>query len=809
MLGLRFWELHNFDVDRSFVKVDHERYVRDEMVLAIKELIEDHNADVFVVGEASTTNRRRHNSALSLHRAACVRTMLIRELRRVGVTDTSHVLPPLGLGDALSRIRQLGQETEAEADRKVTVVAVRHDRYCSEAVRTRRSDIFRVKAACASPISAAINIGDISDPLQPTFRRFIWVHGPSAEGCRFIVGRSEQIAASLSDMRLAVRDGANPSARSDFQGDAVLDAATTVLMLARLHFLPHLQGTWDPLQCANTSGDIDGVLMPVGPVECGDVPDPPSVDCSTTEGDCSDRERMAASTKFAALMVRVGYGRDASGLRYVGWILDLLGIVPQVGGAVVLVGTVDGPEPPILRAFAFGGAGIHGPTGLDKQVGVAGEATSARPLRLATRDPQDLLSASDFDSEPRSLGELVIHGAHSSAEELRVGGITFGLSGLFCNHGASRSVYGEFHGISPVWCFDIRRLTFHEPQPDCNEECPEERQLARHTLFTFRVGRAALNSLPVIGKRLADMYGCEIVAAYLNIGAEPDEANERIYRPFLFVAARADCRFDVGRRTWIEPFFVPRRLSVEDPDDRFDLSDFAGGAWLNETGIMRVLPFAVATPYQFRLPGSYASCPGAKRASGLLVPLDEVLCGATPEPLHSTDPDLTDLDRCASYGTSRPAISSAVDRLRSGDFDPWIDLVVNPPGLVYPEIEALPGHQGEIIDDALFVGRSGIPGHPRVVTFADIEVAGHGHDSNTGRLWVDIRIVSAPCSFDENGHSVFVQPINCVETLPLRGTSRRLFSLPVHLRRPGQPRHAAHTRTATRGTRSFELDIPG
>ncbi len=131
---------------------------------------------------------------------------------------------------------------------------------------------------------------------------------------------------------------------------------------------------------------------------------------------------MAAATRFRALMVRVGYGVDPAAFGDYGWILDLLGITPQAGTALVFVGTTDATRPPITRVFAFGGAGVHGATGLDKQLAVSDDATSARPLHLATSDPGDALAPSDFDSQLRSPAELVVAGPHSSAEQLRVGG---------------------------------------------------------------------------------------------------------------------------------------------------------------------------------------------------------------------------------------------------------------------------------------------------------------------------------------------------------------------------------------------------
>ncbi len=145
----------------------------------------------------------------------------------------------------------------------------------------------------------------------------------------------------------------------------------------------------------------------------------------------------------------------------------------------------------------------------------------------------------------------------------------------------------------------------------------------RHTDFTFRVGRAGLRNLPILGRRLADRYGCEIVAAFLNIGAAPDSESERVWRPFLFVGRREGCRFDVQRRTWSERFILPRKLSMQDPDLPWDLSDFAGPAQLDETGLLGVAPIAVATPY---LPSHFQAAP--TRAAALTSAVPEGVDGA-------------------------------------------------------------------------------------------------------------------------------------------------------------------------------------
>ena len=373
--------------------------------------------------------------------------------------------------------------------------------------------------------------------------------------------------------------------------------------------------------------------------------------------------------------------------------------------------------------------------------------------------------------------------------------MTFPFKGQFCNHGGGRTLYGVFHGTSPVWCMDISLLTQHEPDPNCEEECPADRQLDAHTTFMFRSGRATLSSLPVIGKRLADRFGCEIVAAYLNIGVRSDEPGKRIYREFLFVGRPDECRFDVARKDWIEGFILDRQLSLDDPDDRFDPSDFAGATLLSASGDLRLVPYPhAAKTFSFPLPGAFDSaCKGAKGASGVIVPLDDVKCGDVPVPNHSTTVDRTDLDRCRVYAATNPFVAHEVAQLKAGAYDNYIALVTHPPGLVYPEIDSLPGLQGQTIPDARLVGRSGAaPAFPRVVTFVDVEIVNYGRDVSTGRLWVGVRFVSDACSFDENGNPVFVRPRDCVETLPQNGALDVLRSLPVDKPKPPAPAPEVH-----------------
>jgi hypothetical protein len=185
---------------------------------------------------------------------------------------------------------------------------------------------------------------------------------------------------------------------------------------------------------------VPGLLVPIGPVECGQLPPPPQRQCEPDDEECSDADKLTAATKFGAVMTRVG-----GGLKDVPWIGKFFKWLPfdvEVGVAAVSIGTLDESRPALMRAFAFEYGRIGGSSGgLDKQAAFEQEATSTKPLRLATRDPDGILSPSDFDAGVRSPAKLVIKGA-SNMEELHVGGMTFTFSGALCNSGGDRTVYG-------------------------------------------------------------------------------------------------------------------------------------------------------------------------------------------------------------------------------------------------------------------------------------------------------------------------------------------------------------------------------
>ncbi len=47
-----------------------------------------------------------------------------------------------------------------------------------------------------------------------------------------------------------------------------------------------------------------------------------------------------------------------------------------------------------------------------------------------------------------------------------------------------------------------------------------------------------------------------------------------------------------------------------------------------------------------------------------MVPIGETHCGEAPEPPHTTEVDVSDLDRCAGYPATHPRVAAEVARLR-------------------------------------------------------------------------------------------------------------------------------------------------
>jgi outer membrane protein OmpA-like peptidoglycan-associated protein len=779
LVGGKAWELYNFDVDKSFVKVQHEQVIRDKVVPAIKDLIQHDGAYAMVVGEASTTANWSHNVKLSEERAQCVIDVLKRELRAAGVKDLDKVLRPFWAGEAFSLIRRLQDEFEHEEDRLVTIIPVDRDpdqQDCTETIRKRASKRFKIKYACGGPGQVKINIGDVSVAGVPTYRKFRWITSP-AETCRFRASTSGQAQwGARRKFSLALSDPDEDWAPSDLLGEASLDAGSGWLYAAGGKFSVKLKGKW-PAGCKTSAGEVTGSLVADGKVLCGEVPQPePDPSCEVTQThDCTDDEKQAPATKFAAHMERFAADLPVGKLlrrlpRWAKAIIDELGFMPQGGIALVSIGIRQGPGPPRMRRFLFAGAGLDA-AGWDGNVGFDKEAESSSPLSLATESPDDWSSASDFDHWVRARLEVT---RGTNVEQLHVGGMTFDFHSAKCN-GSSSTLYGYFGGVTSVDCEDIGDLP-EPPAFDCGkDDCPDDTQLAEHDQFLFYVGRASVNELPVVGKRVADKLGCKVVAARVNIGTVG--AADPIYREFLFIGRRTGCRFDVDRGFDDERYTFGRRLSITDPDDELDRSDFSGLATLKADGTLAVRPLSASTGYSIKLPGSFdGACTGGREIEGALIPVDDVKCGEVPVARHDTTPDDTGLELCQGLAAADAPTKREIERLRNGDYDyivDHIDALGMRPLLEYTdELQTLA--TGQVLRHAVFVGRNfeGVG----VVTIVEMQVVLVIREAN-GNVRVSVRFLSDACSYDEDGNAVFVLPFECKETLPYKGLFTPLQSV--------------------------------
>ena len=792
LVGGKAYQLYNYDIDRAWVKEEHEAYIRDTVVPAIKPLIQHQGAYVAVIGEASTTYTRKHNNELSGARSECVIEILKRELIAAGVADTSHLIHESHYGKDLALARGSKDESENDQDRRVTILPVDRDpretESCPKPRRTRETSELRVKVACKMPGEVAINIGDESVPDEPTFRRFLWISA-AEEDCMFSAADDDDAGWVIAEpMSLSLGDPDDAHSYTKLAGPATLGRQSGLLEAADGEFTVKLGGDWHPKDCGTAADAAHGYLVPFGPVECGEVPMPPrGKDCDTKDRPklaCTDADKRSAATKFGAILVRAGH--DVPIDKEIEWLKRFLpeGVVHslldkiKIGAdiAVVQIGTLDDGGPRLMRTFVFAGLQLGGPSDFDEQFAIAKETVSKTPLRLATGDPTSWTGPSDLDSDildlPPSFASLVVPGGSTSIEELHVGGLTFAFKGINC-HKSGQAIYGWFGGVSPVLCKDISDLVRYEPPDICMKEaCPDGRRLAEHDRFTFKIGRASLRSLPVVGRQAADHYGCEVVAANVNIGSE---GKDPIYREFVFVGRREDCDFTVAKGSAQVSFTIDRALAIGAAGDELARSDFIGRAAIRADGEIKVSPrTSVSRPFSFAMPGSFeADCHGTREISGWLLPADAVKCGEVPEPAHDTTVDDLGLDRCRDFVRHHPDVAVEVGLLRAGRYDWALDLLPEPTdpdkryaGLYYKyPVQWLRHDLHQTIDRAVFVGRTnrGVP----VVSFSDIEILDYGE--RNGIPWASVRFLSDPCAFDEDFDPVLVQPVDCRETLPYKG----------------------------------------
>ncbi len=818
--GAKAWKLANFDVDRNYVKQEHRDFLAKTIIPEVKRILDDPDTvdtEIAVVGEASTTYTSSHNLKLSECRAQCVMDIIKAQLG----TKANLVFRMVWKGKDLALKRGHPDEKENDDDRRVTVIPV-HKRAgkkpkCPRDVRMRASSFLRAKTACGPGGSISVNVGEESDPKQPAFRRFRWFPDSFFDTCRFRAQAVEAGTTPSQQFSLAKTDPDSDTDLPSWGMDAPMDRKTNEISLGGGGFKITPQGTWSSA-CAGQTGAVGGRLLPVGPVECGEVPQPKEWNCDQDkEEKCSVDDRRKAGKKFAAMLVRFSHDLPLDKLKEklapylpgpLKWLLDKL--TAGVTVCVVRIGSLD-TTPRLTRTFLFTGLEFFGPAGLDEQWGVDKEAEASEPMKLAY-DPDDMTGDSDFDSNiwnlPPEPAKLEIDGNHTATEHLSVGDIEFEFKGIKCHNDDSRTVRGMMQGVSAVSCDDIGPWVKYEPNRECSkDECPEEQRLDDHHEFEFKIGRASLAGMPSIPGAAqgpldwANDLGCDVTAAFINIGSTGENA---IHRKGIFIGKKKTdpakpstppCNFSFGSGTDEETFVIPRQLARDNPGEALATSDFHGNAELDDRNTLTVHPPIPALDYKLKVPGGFD--PGPMRtpmgpddrptpapcvklgAEGMFWPIAPVECGKAPMPPHMTAKDPDPLEECRKRALLNLVVQVAINRLKNGHFKRYVDALPTGTGpngttrpflFFYPALTALKTKVKTIVKDAIFVGRNedGTP----VVAIVDMQVDAY-HDNN-GDPIVEVAFRSEPCAFDASGNAVYMQRRRCKEAFWYKGAGRDL-----------------------------------
>ncbi|SEM71399.1 OmpA family protein [Nitrosomonas marina] len=790
--AFKSWELQNFDIDASFVKTEHRRFIRDTILPAVRDAEADFpdaaGMHIRLVGEASTTASDTYNLGLSARRTHCVRETLIDEgIRAEDILDHSAS----ALGERIAQLRRAAaglpvDNVEDRKARKVTVILdlsadENGDEDCGDADKTLASTAYRAKIACAGSMAMRVNIGNFGNPGQPVFREFIWQQQlPTLDGCFFRLDNlpDEFIPVRTpEEIQLAATNPTATGSHSDFQGVVLLmsDSGGNALRKASTTALPAyligLRGDWSNAGCLPDHEAVPGVMRPIGPVKCGVVPAPPvSENCypSDTEEDCPDEVRQAAAREYVATMVRISgdpveaikqIKRIAKFAAVLEWVLDFFGIEALLGGGAIVIGSQD-LDQPILRPFLFLGGGIGGAA----EAPIGGNLLVSRPFtleipkQLETDEAGLLLNGSDFSG----WASITIIGG-TNREELTINGDGFSKTvpmwGLPCDGGATRTARGRLFSVANARCLALEALP-PPPERECEDECSENLRLSGFEDFTIKVGRASYSALPGMAQRIADtMGGCGATMAFINVGTRSeDEDDTTVFRKFAFVGLNTNCAFTVVRGSEDRSYTLERQLAHGDANDRFSLSDFAGTATVDTGGLLSIIDLPLT---QFNLPGTYAAeCEGGS-INGMLIPISPVECGNIPAPPHITVPDPTDVDRCNRFKADNAVIVDFhVEKLRSGDYNDVLDTISSGPTLRYPEYRTLFLQIGDTVPNAVFVGKT-IANEP-VVTFIDMEIL-RGERLPSGAYVFHINVLKKPCSFNARGEPVLLLPDNCRE----------------------------------------------
>ena len=791
----RVWTLSNFDVAKHFLKTEHRAFLRDNVVPSIN-AVPKAGAEVRIIGEASTTASIPFNQALSERRAACARAALVD----AGL-DASVIKLVTGYGEILtlaSRLFSGATPVDGAEDRRARRVSiVLHSGQtgpCSDADKTRFSTKFESSAACESPVSIRIHIADTSDPAKPTWRAFRWMHMPWAPDCDFVLGSTLPILSKRDDVmtglarRLARRDPDNAGSPSDFDGNLrlVTPPVATKPLPPFLSYDPRpygyfleLPGVWSAADCSDKADGARGEFFPIGPVKCGEMP-PPLSTCTPSDhrkkkDDCPESYRHTAAQQYNAVLF--GGSADISSV-LPKWLAPF---VPLGGsGAVLGIATTKLPGRQLMRMFVHAGVSLSGSgSGLDR-LEAAGmpEKDIGHPAQLETGDSgigATLFGDSDFRVR---FNALLTMSGHSNKIVVETGEGDFVLAGPHCNHGGDRTYHGILRPVGPAFCID-KLPDLSLPARECKEEddCSDDTLLAGHRHVRVRVGRATTKSLPPGLRDAAQPYGCNVVAADLQMDTDDDHGGP-IHREFALLMRASECGFKVGRADVQADFWIPRQLATARPHDLLAPSDFIGGAHLDADGDLTIVA-GTNLPLHFKLPGSYdATCSGKRAAWGAVLPAGSVDCGEAPEPQHDTQPEADHAQLCEAYRLrTAPMVDRAVANLKAGAYDTLIGALGPAPKILVPPLDyedlLRTRKPLDVVDPVFFVGRApGAKGDVPVVAFTSMRILSINTDKT-----MDVQFLTDLCAWNAAGQVVPLAPRGCEDMFIRAGDVRRIHPL--------------------------------
>jgi outer membrane protein OmpA-like peptidoglycan-associated protein len=788
------WELRNFDVDKHFLKPEHEEGLKKTIAPARKAFI-DANAGkplhITIVGEASTTAGLLYNLRLSRRRARCV----VRALEALGIPPGT--LGAFALGDIAAEVRlamkkvKTQRDIENPDDRRVTIEleVPQSEPTCTVEDKLRASDKeLDVRFGCLSRNRFSVVIADRNQKPN-IYRKFIWEKMfaiPTV--CEFFPDLDQmQIPYPIKFQRpVRLARTVDPDAPSDFSS-IVLQKSRPIPPDEVDHVLEfesngeemdvEFPGTWSPAACeaklhAGNPMATVGKLKPDGPVECGPMPKAQFVDCvkpSPPEACPQDRRESTAShfkAKTEALSVKE---------KIVDWLGD------QIVGHEVRnfnIGTIKtdaekktGDD--IWRPYLFIGKVVYGPEGCEQ------------------RDPQESARGEAKVDDAEQLPDIprpatLTRTANSNVEHLWILGFgTFKLLGEKCTSGNTEILAGVVTPFGNVRC-EPMDMDAPPAEQTCKVDCPEARRTCADTEFLFKFGRMASETVPpVLQKQLLDL-GCQAEVARVNIGTISPKP---IWRPFLWIQSTHPCPFTVrsgdlfgtaskttlGVKLELKFKWPPigvatvnstngLRLAEQNPDDpaaasEFSLATALGAKNLNGSRASNSIAISgiTRTYYQMATIGAPVDWTGTCQSSdtGQLIPAGKVECGLAPPPQH--DP--------APKDTCQPDVSTIEDNIKYfNDHKDFLNSLFGS-GIITELLDRQTGfdlyHRNDTPKDVRFVGQVYYgPGNKLepIVTVFDMKVTDIWHEKSGGdNIYLTFVVDSEPCTYRQG-----------IEGVPLR-----------------------------------------